>query len=270
MWTISGWPVGRPLTAKIRRDGARRRRRRRRGRTRSRSGSRPARRRAARVDGAASTSRRDEPVSAGTASRNSSAASMKPNDSGVAKWSMLRSTTSAGVGQRRDERVGRAGEVAVADDDQHRARRRPSSSLGRERRRRRAGCITAASAARSLPGCVGVLAEQAADVVVGVAACPRRRRGSARARSSSRSNTLRPMPASTSRRNRSGRRIASRSSVIAPSEKPTASTGSVGQRVDDPRRQVGVRRRVVRLRAPAVAEQVDADHRRGRRRRAAR
>ena len=51
----------------------------------------------------------------------------------------------------------------------------------------------------------------------------------------------------------------SRSSVIAPSEKPIASTGSVGQRVDDPRRQVGVRLRIVRLRGCAVAEQVDAD-----------
>ena len=45
---------------------------------------------------------------------------MKPNDSGVAKWSMLRSTTSVASG-RASARRRRAGEVAVADDDEHRA-----------------------------------------------------------------------------------------------------------------------------------------------------
>ena len=70
------------------------------------------------------------------------------------------------------------------------------------------------------------------------------------------------MPASTMRPKRWGCAVASSSSVRAPSEKPTASTGSLGgQGVDEPLREVGVGRGVVRLRRAAVAEQVDADHR---------
>ena len=57
-WTISGWPAGRPLTSKIRRDGGRIRRRRRRARTPSRSGSRPDRQRSIAVDGAVDVGRR--------------------------------------------------------------------------------------------------------------------------------------------------------------------------------------------------------------------
>ena len=57
---------------------------------------------------------------AGTASRNSSAASMKPNDSGVAKWSTLRKVRRRGVREGVGQRFARAGEVVVAD-------RRPAS-----------------------------------------------------------------------------------------------------------------------------------------------
>ena len=64
------------------------------GRTRSRWGWPPARRRQARP----SARDRDRRVTLGTASRNSRAASMNANDSGVAKWSTLRKVRSVALG----------------------------------------------------------------------------------------------------------------------------------------------------------------------------
>ena len=45
---------------------------------------------------------------------------MNANCFGVAKWSTPGSVTRRGVGQRLDQRVGRAGEVAIAEHDEHR------------------------------------------------------------------------------------------------------------------------------------------------------
>ena len=56
--------------------------------------------------------------SPGTASRNPSMASMKANDSGVAKWSTLRSETSLASGSAAARRSPGAGEVAVAEHHQ--------------------------------------------------------------------------------------------------------------------------------------------------------
>ena len=127
---------------------------------------------------------------------------MKPNDSG---WRSGRRCAASPAGRRAARR--RAGRPGPAKS------RSPittstghvtvASSLGRERTPRRAAAARRRGRRRSLPGCVGVLAEQPGQVVVGIGACPRRRRGSRSRRSSSRSNTLRPMPATTMRRNRS-------------------------------------------------------------------
>ncbi len=136
---------------------------------------------------AASTSVGDEPRSAhrpcrhhaGTASRNSSAASMKSNDSGVAKWSVRRNARSGRRAARR-RAVGGQDEVVVADDDEHRAGD-AADVRGRERRRRRAAhhrrqrqrgrCPAARRTGRTGgPGC-----RRARP-------CPRRRRRSARRR----------------------------------------------------------------------------------------
>ena len=166
----------------------------------------------------------------------------------------------AGVGERVDERVGGLGEVVIAEGHEHRAG--DATDVGR---RDRPG-VRPAQHGRERDRVVAldprVLAEQTGEVVVFIR-LGRRPRLPARMRAvaaSSRSKTLRPIPASTRRWNRSGAAIAVRSSVSAPSENPTASTGPVWQRLDDPGGQVGVRRRLVRLRRGAVTQQVDADH----------
>ena len=191
------------------------------------------------------------------------------------------------------ERLGRGEVVDVAQRDaagrragRRRAGRRARRSRGR-RSRRAPGRSTAASssavngalvgrrstAARAtavVAGLGGVLAEQAGDVVVGSArALDAGEDPLAAARRRARTRCGR------CRRRRSGgtaraARAARRSGVIAPSEKPTTSTGSSGRAstIRVVRSRVGLR--VVRLGRLAVAEQVDADHRRGRRRRAAR
>ena len=196
MWTISGWSAGRPLTSKIRRTAA----------ALAASAPRPYTVSVGMATSppARSTSTRERRrLTDGTASRNSSAASMKPNDSGVAKWSVRFSVPQRRVGQRRGERFARPGEVVVADDDQRRARSRGQLGVGVLARRGRR--ITAASATGSLPGCVGVLGEHrdrrcpTSSPVPSTrgddpSSCPLRR---ARTRCA-------PMPASTSRRNRCG------------------------------------------------------------------
>ena len=74
---------------------------------------------------------------------------MKPKSPGVPRWSTPPQHDQPGVGQGVDQRVGRAGEVLVAEHDQHRAR--DAGQLlgvrGGSGRRR-----TAARAAGSLPG----------------------------------------------------------------------------------------------------------------------
>ncbi len=45
---------------------------------------------------------------------------MKPNASGVAKWSALRRVRSLASGRAATSRSAGSGEVVVADDDQHR------------------------------------------------------------------------------------------------------------------------------------------------------
>ena len=189
---------------------------------------------------------------------------MNPNDSGVAKWSTLRSVRSVAFG--RPSTSGspgpaksrspittkrRAGDAWPASP----AKRRSPGPLHhrgqRERCRCRAGWRTGRTAATGCrPGRRG----------------PRGRRRSAGARASSASNTLRPMPASTSRLKRCGCAHGQAQQRHRPEREADRVDRLVGQRVDHPRRQVGVGLRVVRLGCGAVAEQVDADHRRGRRR----
>ena len=80
-------------------------------------------------------------------------------------------------------------------------------------------------------------------------------------RSSSRSNTLRPMPGEHEALEPLGAaRVARRSSRDRAEREADDVDRPVGQGVDDAGGQVGVLGRVVRLRRRAVAEQVDADH----------
>ena len=114
MWTISGWSAGRPLTAKIRRTAS----------ALDASAASPytvSVGMATRPPARNTDERSIDVAHGGTASRNSSAASMNPNASGVAKWSTLRKRAQRRVGQRIDQRLAGSGEVAIADHHQCRA-----------------------------------------------------------------------------------------------------------------------------------------------------
>ena len=98
----------------------------------------------------------------GTASRNSRAASMNPNASGVAKWSTLRSVRRVALGSASASGSPGPGEVAIADHDQRRAGhggqhlrlKRVDAAASSPRSARRCRCPVGWRTARtSAPGC---------------------------------------------------------------------------------------------------------------------
>ena len=182
---------------------------------------------------------------------------MKPNDSGVAKWSVLRSTTRRASGSDSASWSAGPGEVAVADDDEHRALDdlqllgREHALVGpphhggeRERGRCRAASaywpnrrpsLSSGSPVPSTPARIRL----AALVVALEQVAPDARQHDAL-------EQLGPAGGQAQRRDRAEREA---DDVDRP----------VGQGVGDARRHVGVLGRVVRLGGLAVAEQVDAD-----------
>ncbi len=211
------------------RDGGHGSGRRRPARTRSRSASppgRPAGGGRGERDVGGDQGRHPASGQAGSASRNSSVASMKSNDSGVAKWSVRRRVTSrasgsastrpsAGRTKSWSPTTTRTGTSIAA-----RSAGRSSVSVRPLHDRRQRDRIVARL--------VGVLREQAGPVVVGVtAALDRRRRcgPSPRRRVRTRCGRYRPARAAGIW---TGGRWPPGAASSAPSENPTASTGPSG------------------------------------------
>ena len=195
--------------------------------------------------------------SAGRRRGTRASASMKPNDSGVAKWSMLRSTTqrrvraapstsgSPGPAKSRSPMTTSAGHVTAAE-------------LVRVNGPRRGRRITAASAA-VVARLLGVLGEQPGRCCPPGRRCPRA--GDDRAVAAV--VVARTVPADPGEHEPAepvGLRRPRAAAASSRRARTRPRRPARRERVDDPRGEVGVGLRLVRLRRGAVAEQVDADH----------